>query len=498
MKTKDSALPYADLLERIKVALPENTSVHLVGGAVRDFLLNRTTHDLDFVLPKDAIAISRKVANTLGAPFYPIDPERDTGRILVTDPTGVRLVLDFAAYRGPDLESDLRGRDFTINAIAVDLRRSHSLFDPLGGINDLREGVLRTCSEAAFLSDPIRILRVVRQAVEFGFRILPETRRLIQPAIPGLSRASPERLRDELFRILEGSKSTSALRILDVLGVLQSILPELTALQELTQSPPHTSDVWEHTLSTTQELANIMDVLAPEYNPEAGTNLTMGLIALRLGRYRQPLYEHLSKPLNPERSLHSLLLFAALYHDVGKPACRQVLEDGSIHFLEHERLGAQLVAKRCEELHLSKVEIDRIQLVVRNHMRPVFLAHDGAQPSRRAIYRFYRDCGEAGVDICLLSLADILATYGPSLVQEVWTHHLDVIRVLLESFWEQKQEKVSPPILLNGDEIMRVFNLKPGPQIGRLLEAIRETQAAGELHDYQEALIFARAWLEKN
>jgi poly(A) polymerase len=144
------------------------------------------------------------------------------------------------------------------------------------------------------------------------------------------------------------------------------------------------------------------------------------------------------------------------------------------------------------------VEIERIQLIVSNHMRPLFLAQDNNLPSRRTIYRFYRDCREAGVDICLLSMADTLATYGPSLPQEVWTDHLDVIRILWEAYWEQNQEKVFPPTLLNGNEIMRVFNLKPGPQIGRLLEAIRETQAAGELNDYQEALDFARAWLGRN
>jgi poly(A) polymerase len=92
----------------------------------------------------------------------------------------------------------------------------------------------------------------------------------------------------------------------------------------------------------------------------------------------------------------------------------------------------------------------------------------------------------------------MLATYGSSIPQDVWRHHLEVIRVLLEAFWEQNQEKVDPPTLLNGNEIMRVFNLKPGPRIGRLLEAIRENQAAGEVRDYQEAMSFARAWLEGN
>jgi tRNA nucleotidyltransferase/poly(A) polymerase len=498
MNLINTALPYADMLECIKSALPKRITIHLVGGAVRDFLLNRITHDLDFVLPKDAIAISRKVANAIGAPFFPIDPERDTGRVLATDSTGARLVLDFAAYRGADLESDLRGRDFTINAIAIDLRQPHSHYDPLGGVKDLRKGVLRTCSETAFLCDPIRILRVVRQAVDFDFRILPETLSLIRPALPGLSQTSPERLRDELFRILDGPKSTTALRTLYIFGALQVILPELSHLQGLIQSPPHTSDVLEHSFSTTRELANIMDALALDYNPEVANNLTMGLLSLSLGRYRQYLNEHLTRSLNPERSLRSLLLFATLYHDAGKPLTRQTSNSGPIRFFEHERLSSQLAEKRCEELHLSKVEIERIKLIVSNHMRPLYLAHDKNLPDRRIIYRFYHDCREAGVDICLLSLADLLATYGPSLPQDIWTRHLDVIRILWEAYWEQNQEKVAPPALLNGKDLMRAFNLKPGPRIGRLLEAIRENQAAGELKDCQGAIEFARLWLERN
>jgi putative nucleotidyltransferase with HDIG domain len=498
MILKYSTLPYADLLERIKAAVPDNVPIHLVGGAVRDWLLKRVSHDLDFVVPQDAISISRKVANRLGAPFIPIDQERDTGRVMATEVNGQRLILDFAAYRGQDLESDLRGRDFTINAMAIDLRQPQSLYDPLGGMKDLREGVLRACSDTAFRSDPIRILRIVRQAVEFGFRILPETRKLIQPAVISLSQASPERQRDELFRLLDGVKPASALRTLDVLGALDCVLPELSTLKGIAQSYPHTSNVWEHSITTTQELANILDVLSLKYDTQSTTNFTLGLISIRLGRFRQFLHEHLSTSLNRDRSLRSLLLLAALYHDVGKPSCQYIQEGGHIRFRDHEHIGAKLLAERCEELRLSNVEISRLQLIVNNHMRPLSLVQADNLPGRRTIYRFYRDCHEAGIDICLLSLADTLATYGPSLPQEIWTHHLDVIRILMEAYWEQNQEKVAPPTLLNGDELIRVFNLEPGPQIGRLLEAIRESQASGEVHDYDDAIKFARTFLERN
>ncbi len=154
---------------------------------------------------------------------------------------------------------------------------------------------------------------------------------------------------------------------------------------------------------------------------------------------------HLAETPNPDRSLRALLLLAALYHDIGKPASRQVEADGRIRFFDHDQLGAQLAGQRGARLHLSNSEIERLTTIVRHHMRPLLLAQSGDTPSRRAIYRFFRATGAAGVDICLLSLADTLATYGPGLPQDVWVRQLDTVRTLLEAWWEQAEEKVTPP-----------------------------------------------------
>jgi tRNA nucleotidyltransferase/poly(A) polymerase len=239
-------------LEQIREALPPDTQAYLVGGAVRDMLLGRPTHDLDFVLPADAVKISRRVADALHAAFYPLDEERDTGRVVQIDPDGSRQVIDFSVLRGPDLESDLRARDFTVNAIALDLHAPQVLIDPLGGAADLHAKRLRACSPLSFEEDPLRVVRGVRLAAAFGFRILPETRRQMGQAVSSLERISPERLRDELFRMLGGPQPWTAIRALDLLGALPYILPELPALKGVDQSPPHVQDVWSHTLSVLQ------------------------------------------------------------------------------------------------------------------------------------------------------------------------------------------------------------------------------------------------------
>ena len=160
---------YSPLINEVREALP-GQEIYLVGGAVRDMLLGRASHDLDFALPSNGISLARRVANTLHADFMVLDDERDTGRVIVTESDDTRAFIDFATYRGSKLEEDLRARDFTINAIAFDLR-TQTLLDPLNGVSDLRAGRIRACSPTSLENDAVRILRGVRQAAVFQFKI---------------------------------------------------------------------------------------------------------------------------------------------------------------------------------------------------------------------------------------------------------------------------------------------------------------------------------------
>jgi putative nucleotidyltransferase with HDIG domain len=344
--------------------------------------------------------------------------------------------------------------------------------------------------------DPLRVLRGVRLANAYRWLIQPETRDQMRRALPGLARVSPERVRDELFHILEGPRPAAALETLRILGGLPYVLPELVELKGIEQPAPHVLDVWEHTLNVLKGLEALDAALGQQHDPEAPAGFYMGLVSVRLGRYRQQLHDHFAAPLNPNRSLRALLSLAALYHDSGKPATRRAAPDGRLRFLEHETVGAGLARQRAEALHLSNDEIDRLETIVRHHMRPLLLAQADGLPSRRAIYRFFRATGPAGVDVCLHALADTLATYGPTLSQDTWLRQLDIVRSLLEAWWERPEESVAPPALLDGHAIMQAFDLPPGPQIGRLLESLREAQATGQVSDRQQALEFIRQQMQ--
>ena len=486
------------LVDKVRTVLPEQ-EIYLVGGAVRDMLLNRVSPDLDFALPSNGVSLARRVANALDANFMVLDDERDTGRVIVTESDGTRTFLDFATYRGGStLEADLRARDFTINAIAFDLR-TQTLIDPLNGASDLRAKSIRACSPTSLMDDPVRILRGVRQAAAFEFKIELATRKAMKQAASLLPDISPERQRDELFKILEGPKPDAALRALEMLGVFPYVLPELSTLKGVQQSAPHVYDVWEHTLSVLGHLENILAVLVPGYDADATNDLFTGLLTLRIGRFRQQIAAHFAESLNSDRSVRAALFFAALYHDVEKPATRSTDEAGRIRFFEHDIKGAEVAAKRGRAFNLSNDEIERVRTVIANHMRFHFftsrLEGDKQEPSRKAIYRFFRDSREAGVDLVLLGLADLRGTRGHTLTQETWRAALDVARLLLENYWEKPKETIAPPRLLDGNELMRELNLEPGRVVGQLLEAIREAQATGKVASREQALDFARRQL---
>jgi tRNA nucleotidyltransferase/poly(A) polymerase len=485
------------VLEKVRVAL-EGQPAYLVGGAVRDMLLDRPVHDLDIVLEQGGIRTARRLARTLQADFFPLDPQRDTGRVLLQETGQNLLCMDFSVLRGPSLEDDLWGRDFTLNAIALDLQ-SLAIFDPLEGIADLKAGRLRLCSPSACREDPLRIVRGVRLAIDYRFRLLKATQMAMQSSTAGLLLVSPERLRDELFRLLDSSRPADGFRVLDQLGALDRILPELSQLKGLKQPVPHVHDGWEHTLAVLGYLQTVLDLLSRHPGLHPADNPWSEQLALHLGVFRDALAEAFGHPLIPNRSLTALLNLAALYHDVAKPQTRQVDELGRERFWGHDQQGAERIILRGRALALSNAEIDRLATIVRCHMRILSQTNrllQGKTPSRRSVYRFFRDAGPAGVDVCLLALADLRATYEQTLPQATWDAALAVVKLYLESWFEKRRERVDPVPVLDGNDLMAELQLDPGRRIGELLEAIREAQAVGDVKTRGEALDLARSLLE--
>jgi putative nucleotidyltransferase with HDIG domain len=494
----DSALKLSPLVFQVQEKLAGIPDVYLVGGAVRDALLGIPSHDLDFVVLGDSLSVARRAADELGGAYYCMDEDFKVGRV-VLDPAGqTRTAMDFVAMQGENLEEDLRRRDFTINAMALNLVNLERVIDPLGGAVDLLKRRLKICTPNAFEDDPVRVLRALRVAASYQLAIQHETTAALKAAVHLLPRVSVERLRDELFKILDASQPFANLRVMERLGILDYLLPECSKMKGVTQSPPHIFDVWDHSLHTVKRLGDILKLLDKNYvhDNEEGGDLFSGVLSLRLGRYREKISEHFDARLNPDRSLRAILLLGSLYHDVAKPSHREVEEGGRVRFFGHDESGAKVVRQRAEALRLSSAEAQRLETIVREHMCPFHLVQTGKKPSRRAVYRFWRAAEDAGVEVCLLSIADLMAIYGHTLPQVLLERHMGVVRALLEAYWE-KPEEVKPQALLNGTDLIEMFDLSPGPKIGELLESLWEAQAVGEVDNKRQAVKYIRKQLKQ-
>lgn len=488
----ESSLP--DELVHLLPLLLDGAQVWLVGGAVRDKLLGLESLDLDFVVDGDALALARQVADSFGGHYFPLDLQRETGRAIIPREGGKHLTCDFARMRGLEIDEDLRGRDFTINALAIRLQPPFRHIDPLGGAADLRAGRLRTCTDSALVEDPIRTMRAVRLAIQFELKIDPETLAAIKEAAPFLANVSPERTRDELFSILAGNQPGRAIRLMDHLGLLIHALPELADLKGRPLPEPILFAGLDFSISIARRLDQLLSVLQQEHDPETAAEITLAQVAFRLGRFRGQIHPFLESVLSADRRVRSLIFFGGLYLPSGYPDDRDGIGDSPVVEEVYLR-STELVAERARKLRLSNVEIDFVANLLRNQPGPG-LVHFREPGHPLEIYRFFRDVGVAGIGVVLLSLAEFLGAYTPPAPQNAWAQRLDAARTLLSAYFESHGRIIDPPALVRGGELVRELGLTPGELIGETLEAIREAQVLGKVADREQALEYARRWLE--
>lgn len=464
-----TSLSFPPIFERVKTAL-SSTEVYLVGGAVRDAFLDVKTRDLDFSMPSGSITTARKVADRLQGAFFILDEERKVARVILTDDDDQRYILDFTAFQGQKIEDDLRSRDFTLTAMAVPMSDPQQLIDPLGGLPDLQQGVLRACTSHAMGDDPLRILRAVRLAVQYDFRISEDTRTQMRVEKGGLREVSPERLRDEFFRMLEGPHQAAAMRVLSHMDLFPYLLPGYTPF-----SPYHQRCL--------RFLERLWDLLGKDHDPEAAASWAMGLSVLRLGRFRDRIRAYKRSTLVPGRLIPSLVMFAALYLPEQKE--RDSLRNAHVDAVEQAR-----------SLRLGNDECSRLRDMLHAFQWVDEFAASPDLPTNREIYRYFQGYGWAGVDALFLGMADILSRRGEADAFEEWPQMLDLARLCLQAWWEKRGEIISPPPLLDGHDLIETFGLSPGPEIGEILRKLKEEQAAGEISSRKEAFSFARSILD--
>lgn len=460
-----------DLLSRAPIpaiaaiARRHNTPVVVVGGAVRDALLSRISHDLDFSVQGDAIALARACANSLDGAFYVMDAARGVARVLLGNDASPRLVLDFVKCRGASWQADLLDRDFTLNAIAFNID-SGSLIDPLHGSADIAAKRVRAVGPNAVASDPVRAVRGVRIARQLGFSIESNTRAQMRAAAGHLSSLSAERLRDALADMLKLPDAGVALGELEGLGLLAALIPETASMRAERLAGAGAADVLAHTLRVCGALDAILNDLG------------------MFGGFEAALSDHLSVPTAEGRTRVVTLRLAALLHDCGKPQTRVADAGGVVSYAGHEAAGAVLAAARAAALRFSADECAQLRVIVALHGRPNQLSQIAPAEFAREAHRFLRVAGDCAPDVALLALADRAGKAAGAVPETV--------NRLLKSYFQRYAPLAAPMPLITGNDLLSL-GMKPGPQVGAILDQIREAQMLDEVVTQDEAIRLARS-----
>jgi len=475
------------VLARAAAAVP---AAWLVGGAVRDLLIDREPADLDLLTKGDAQAAAEALAAAFGAHAFRLDEAREQWRVALPQEGSVQAI---DVTHAEDLAADLRRRDFTVDALAAPIEPGGGLGDvrdETGGLDDLDARLLRMTGEAALRDDPLRLLRAVRLAVELSFGIEAETEAAIRRLAPHLASAAAERQRDELVRILATPVAARGLRLMDSLGLLEQMLPELLSGRGVEQPYQHHYwDVFDHSIEAVAALDELLPHrAAPGPDSDGRPSWFRGEFRAGLRQFQVDAY--LGQRAGGQSRL-VLLKLAGLLHDVAKPETKAVQPDGRIRFFGHSELGAAKAERICRRLRFGNRETRFVSRLVEEHLRPAQLSQDGL-PTRRAVYRFFRDLEEAAPACLLLSLADAAAARGPRLQAERWRGLVAYVANVLEHGLTPEAPSQRPQRLIDGTELMAALGLQPGPEVGRLLAAIEEAQALGEIATREDALGYAR------
>lgn len=435
----------------------------IVGGPVRDALLGRATHDLDFTTdarPDDILRIVTPISTaqwdigrafgTIGARVRGEQVEITTYRADSYDGTTRKPTVEF----GDTLDADLTRRDFTVNAMALRVP-SVQLVDPTGGVEDLLAGVLRTPIDPAvsFGDDPLRMLRAARFSSQLEFDIEDATRAAIERLGRTLEIVSPERIQGELTRLLGTDDPVRGIRVLVETGLIEEFLPEVSALRLEVDEHHHHKDVYEHSLTVLTQAIEHEHARRPGADPD---------IPLRL---------------------------AALLHDIGKPRTRKLEKGGAVTFHHHDVVGARMARKRLQALRFDGDTIASVSKLIELHLR--FFGYSEGAWTDSAVRRYVRDAGDELERLHILTRADV-TTRNRRKAMRLATAYDDIEERIAALREQEELEAMRPE--LDGNRIQEILGIRPGPQVGAAYRFLLDLRLDEGVLGEEEAERRLRAW----
>ncbi len=466
-------IPHFSLISEI--GQKRNIGLWLVGGYLRDSYLGlrKELVDFDFCVEKNTSAIAREFARKISAKFIILDKTAKSFRVVLKQ--GEKIYsYDFTRMRGKNLKEDLSLRDFSINTLALSLlERPAKLIDYFQGRLDLRKKLIRVVKDEVIPQDPLRILRGFSFVANYDFRIAARTLNLFSRHKSLIKRVSKERVNEELFKILKAPNSYKTIAAMDKLKIIDEFIPEIKRMRGLHQGTYHHLGVWKHSLETLRQFE---------------------LLCRRRLLNNKEITVYLNDQLAGGRKRLQIIKLACLLHDIGKPQAKKRLSKRTI-FHTHEKIGRDLSGKIADKLRLSLREKDILKKLIFWHLRPGYLA-DQINPTQRAIYRFFRDTGQEGVAVVLLSLSDWRATRGPLTNAKKRARHEKIMLKLVNEYFKDKKKKPLARIV-DGHQIMKKFKIPASPLVGKILKKIKEEQALGKISTKGEAYRVAAEIIDK-
>lgn len=439
--------------------------IYLVGGVLRDFYLGKKNFDKDIVLKHNPEKFAQKLAKELDATFIELDGEYEIYRVILPDKTNY---IDVAKMLGKNIEEDLQRRDLTINSVALNLK-TFEIIDVTGGINDLKNKIIRHISEKNFIDDPLRLLRVYRFEAMLGFEIDKKTSELVKKHAQKIHHSAAERVNYELLKLFSGNYSEKALLDMDKSGLLKEILPLSEDLKSVPPNLHHHLDLFLHSVEIVKQIQQIYENNTPEVKAHLEKTDFGGITRL------------------------AHLKFAGFLHDIGKPSTWTIEPDTGKHrFIKHDDIGSKMGVNVLKKLKLSKKQIDYITKMIKYHIYP---SHVVQTPdiSDKIYMRLIRKMENDVIDVIILAMADRYSARGEEISEEIVQNNIDSLQKLMNFYLYVKDSLKPLPKLLSGEEIMEILNLQPSKELGNIIAELKEAQISGDINTKKEALIFIKS-----
>ena len=440
-------------------------SCYIVGGFLRDCLLNRESCDVDIVVPQNtAESTAKRLADFINGYFVELDNVNNIYRVVFEDKINY---VDIADCTGSCIEEDLKRRDFTINAIAYDLKKQ-KLIDINSGLEDLKKGIIREISELNITDDPIRILRAFRFQSELGFNFSDELKEIIKKHCLLIKNPAKERVNTELIKLFDGKYADGTLTDMENFGILEQVFPFVKDLKKVPPNSHHHLGLLEHSIETVKQVQLYYENAVADVK------------------------SHLDETLFAGHKRIAYLKLGAFLHDTGKPSVWTIdTQTGRHRFIMHDSEGAKIIEPYLKDLKFSKKQISYLQKIIKNHIYPAGVVTSD-ETSEKAYLRFYRKMGDETIDLIAIAYADRMSALGPEITQEMINKNINGLDKLLNGYLKQKTELKPLPKLLDGKEIMQILNIPQSKELGKIIEKLKEAQISSDVITKEDAINFIK------